>query len=183
MSDEPPWSSSRAPLLAVLAAGAVLVIVPLWSRCGATAEAAANESTANGTAGDDARGGEPLPGPTLSVMVSDSGGARALEAGDIVHPGDTLGFSVRTADRAQLTVVGVDGQGRARVHAGPWHAEAGAPLTGEVVLDAVLGVQRYVAFACILPVAVDALLAAARAQRPGVDGCSFDVVTAKKIMR
>ena len=159
MSDE-PWSSWRAPVIAVIAAVAVLVIVPLVSRRG---------------------GSDEVRGLTLTVRVSDLHRVRTLVSGELVHPGDTLRFSVRS-DQALLTVVGVDGGGQARVVAGPLQADAGEhELPGELVLDASLGQQRYVAFACVLPVSADALRAAAAAERPGVEGCTLDVVTAQKL--
>lgn len=159
MSDEPQWSSSRAPILAVVAAVAVLIIVPLASRPASVAP----------------------DGITLAVSL----GTRSLASGDVVHPGDTLRFSVRTRDGGQVTLVGVDAAGVARASIGPLQLDAGEhALPGDVtLLAAPLGDERYVAFACVLPVASDALLAAAKAERPGVDGCAFDLLTATRAPR
>ncbi len=98
----------------------------------------------------------------LEVFANESGVVHEVGDGDVVHPGDRLGFRVRGDEPGYVLVAGVDDRGNAYpCHpqsgiAQAWESSAEAVvLDGAVELDAVPGHERIVALWCPDPFAFD----------------------------
>lgn len=185
--------SKRGPMLAglVLAAGiaaAVAIMVSNQRPQPARVEPGAGE--------DDIRfkGG----GLTLEVFANDGDKTRPLHDGDVVHPGERLGFQVSSRDGGWLLVLGLDDAGQVYpVHPSDGTAipiDAGAnkrDLESAVRLDDVGSKERLVAARCPAAFSLTEIADVVKGStslraKPGEDRfsrCVYDEITVKKVPR
>jgi len=135
------------------------------------------------------RGG---PSPTrtkgatqLGFFVTGAEGTRVGAPGEIVHPGDTLTFTVSAPAATHVAILSRDGAGKASVY----HPEVavvagrGTLLPTATVLDETLGTERIVAVFCEGAIDVEPLrLSLARGEPSAApEGCHAETVTIEKL--
>ena len=126
------------------------------------------------------------------VYVHDGRRARLALDGEVVHPGDRLGFQVAAADGGHLLIAGVDerknvylgfpqdGEGRAEEIAS---SKEPIELDDALRLDDVLGKEKLVAFLCDRPIAFDEikpLLERGAELEGAINHCRVRVITLEK---
>ncbi len=93
----------------------------------------------------------------LEVWVHDGSGARQATSGEVVHPGDRIGFRVDVREPGHVLILGVDGRGRAYVgypQGGQGRSQHVAATQGPTQLnealrfDEILGRERIVGLHC-----------------------------------
>lgn len=141
------WPGSTAHRLA-LGAGALAAAAALWVvSLGPRAPEGGSPPARDAIAPEIRTKG---PGLGLDWVIRRGSEVFAPRAGEPVHPGDALRFSVR-ADRAgQVAILSLDGAGRVSVYHG-WSAVGTGDrqlLPGAVQLDGVLGPEQVYAVFC-----------------------------------
>jgi hypothetical protein len=101
----------------------------------------------------------------IEVHVHDGQTSRLVSGGDVVHPGERMGFRVRASMPGHLLLIGRDDRG-ATYPCYPASGQASAPVAGSsqmVALDAALafddalGTERLIAFFCDAPLELPGL--------------------------
>ncbi len=171
---------SRGSVLAIvaggvaIAAGVILFVAPQRG----------SGTTADET-GTRVKGGR----IALRVLVERGGTAHPLAAGDVVHPGEHLRFTLRGHARAHVAVLSLDGAGAASIYVPAAGGDLVLALSSEVSelpgaieLDGTLGSETVFGLACRDAIDLEAVrigLARDRALTPPV-GCDVDRVVLSK---
>jgi hypothetical protein len=136
------------------------------------------------------RGARVKGGNRLTFFVKRADMVRAGGPGEVVRPGDVLGFSVTLERAAHVAVLSVDAAGRASVYfpdtptAAPLDEGRDIPLTTGAILDDILGDETLHALFCDRPVELEPLRAAFESSPrapPIPDGCQEDRVSITKV--
>jgi len=123
----------------------------------------------------------------FEVFVHDGQRSRAVVDGDVVHPGERMGFRVRVREQGYLLVIGHDDQGHTYMCYPPGEVGASAALPFPATLepqvlpvamrfDDILGSEHIVALLCPAPVGAADIAMDARMR----DGCVIHELSLNK---
>jgi hypothetical protein len=116
--------------------------------------------------------GNPL---TWEVQVEDGDTVKPVEPGATVHPGNRVGFKVRTRNDGYLAIIGIDDDGASytaypqggKTEAAAWSkSEALVPLEAAMRFDAGQSRERLVAVFCLDPFALKPVIGALEQAKP-----------------